>query len=334
MARKLPMFRQANRRGFTLVELLVVIAIIGILIGLLLPAVQAAREAARRMQCANNIKQMGLSGINYANAVGYFPVGLQGPTFFGNARNSTNFTNLTVELLPYLEQSGIQTNYKKNVPTGASVGTPNTGTASAPGIVAQIIPTFRCPSTLLPEQNSVSDVVFGCIDYAGNGGTRIYNFKGVGPTDPPAQIAAKRNNDGLFNLCEQSEIGTLPAQITDGLSNTLMFGERKHMDDVFDSFYPQYPLPGWCGWGWTSALNSVGDIIGHSAVPINYMIPATATDVDAQVNNRLSAWGSFHVGGANFCLVDGSVHFYNDNMALTTLQALSTIRGGETVVSP
>ena len=193
-----------------------------------------------------------------------------------------------------------------------------------------MIPNFRCPSTILEPTNSVKGFVFGCIDYAGNGGTRIYHPQ----TDPNlANAAAKKINDGLFNLVEPGDIGITPQQVTDGLSNTFMFGERKHQDDRFDTLYPQYHIDVWCGWGWTGDIQSVGDNLGHSAVPINYMIPANATGANNEVNNRLCAWGSFHVGGANFCFADGSVRFLPDNTDLAVLQALSTIAKAE-VVSP
>ena len=154
-----------------------------------------------------------------------------------------------------------------------------------------VVPGYRCPSTLLDPTNQINGFVFGCIDYAANGGTRIYHPK----TDPnKAYAAAKKFNDGLFNLVEPNDTGILLSQITDGLSNTLMFGERKHEDAMFDKLYGTgsgYPLAGWCGWGWTADINSVGDTIGHSAVPINYMIPTTSTNQKDEVWNRLGARG-------------------------------------------
>jgi prepilin-type N-terminal cleavage/methylation domain-containing protein/prepilin-type processing-associated H-X9-DG protein len=320
------------RAGFTLVELLVVIAIIGILVALLLPAIQAARESARRIQCANSIKQLGLATMNFIAAKKNFPVGLQGPTLQSPAASYQGpvWTNLMVEVLPYIEQSNLQSTFDKKKGTGNSAG-PNTGTAGATNTVAaQVIIDFRCPSTILPPQNQVSGFIFGTNDYAGNGGTRIYHpSNGAVNSDGKSLAAAKSINDGLFYLCERGVAGTGVRQVTDGLSKTLMFGERKHEDPEFDRLYPAYPLAAWCGWAWTADTNSVGDNLGHSAVAINYMIPPGSTN-NKLVNDRLSAWGSYHSGGANFCLADGSVSFYPDSMELTVLQHLSTIRGGET----
>ena len=343
-ARKLPADRaplpsSTRRRAFTLVELLVVIAIIGILIALLLPAVQAAREAARRSQCANNLKQLGLAASNYASARNRFPVGLQGPYLYAVGRVykplgkfDPVYTNCMVELLPYIEQQDLLTNFDKTVATINDDG-PNTGTAGdSDTIAAQVIVNFRCPTTRLPSQNTVDGYIFGTNDYAGNGGTRIYfPTDDADPDTAGVQYAgAKRFNDGLFNIVEPGEVGVALREVTDGMSKTLMFGERNHEDPEFDRLYPSFPLAGWCGWAWTGRINSVGDNLGHAAVPINYMIPPGSSGTDV-TNDRLCAWGSYHPGGANFCRADGSVSYFADAMDLEVLQALATKAGDETV---
>jgi len=326
--------RVYRHTAFTLVELLVVIAIIGVLVALLLPAIQAAREAARRTQCANNQKQLGLAAMNYLCGKKNFPVGLHGPYLIAVGRVTfrspdSAYTNVMVELLPFIEQANLQSNFDKSQPTGNSAG-PNTSPAGDTNtIAAQIIPNFRCPDTRLPPQNEVSGYIFGTNDYAGNGGTRIFHPSG---DTRLRNAAAKSVNDGLFNLVEPNDVGVAIRQVTDGLSKTLMFGERNHEDPEFDRLYPSqtYPLAGWCGWAWTSKVESVGDNLGHSAVPINYMIPEGSSGTDV-VWDRLCAWGSYHPGGANFCKADGSVAFYADSMELSVLHALSTIQGEETI---
>ena len=329
--------RKLHGPGFTLVELLVVIAIIGILIALLLPAIQAAREAARRVECASNLRQLGVAGMNFVSGRRRFPVGLQGPSGLHSGQFLPPSTNVMIELLPYIEQANIIKRFDKNAPNGTGDSpSANTGIGNSnpKTVAAQIIISYRCPSSNLPLQSNVKGYVFGQNSYAGNGGTRIYHPVNAPASNPLKQnVAAKRNNDGLFNIVEQGDAGYTVPQVTDGLSKTLMIGERKHFDPEFDRLYPTYPLIGWSGWDWTMVYNSVGDVIGHAAVPINYMIPVGSSN-QQDVWDRLSAWGSFHPGGANFCLADDSVSFYSDTMDLKVLQALSTIRGGETVSPP
>jgi prepilin-type N-terminal cleavage/methylation domain-containing protein/prepilin-type processing-associated H-X9-DG protein len=350
------MIARAGRRrcAFTLVELLVVIAIIGILVALLLPAIQAAREAARRTQCANNIKQMGLAAENFISVKKEFPVGLQGPSGLhaGNAAyEGPVWTNVMVELMPYIEQQNLQSNFDKTKPTGNAAG-PNTGTAgSTTSIASQIVVNFRCPSSQLIPQNNVSGFIFGTNDYAGNGGTRVYEPTsdvtrrrfaaakppaGANPNIIPTGSTVPLYNDGLFNIVERGDTGTGIKQVTDGLSKTFMFGERNR-DDPGGAVgtLTGYTLDGWCGWAWTSKVNSVGDNLGHASVPINFMMPPPPTpssNLDAW--DRISAWGSSHSGGANFCYADASVSFLTDSTDLTVLQALATIRGEEQINHP
>ncbi len=234
--------------AFTLVELLVVIAIIGILVALLLPAIQAAREAARRSQCANNMKQLGLAAMNFMSAKKVFPVGLQGPSISGlaPANDGPVWTNVFIELMPYIEQENLQANFDKKTATGNFAGN-NTGLT--PGltntIAAQIIVNFRCPSSQLVPQNTVSGFIFGTNDYAGNGGTRVFDPQAdvtrrrLAAQKPPASVNPNLippgqkvpvYNDGLFNIVERGDTGTGIKQVTDGLSKTFMFGERNRDD--------------------------------------------------------------------------------------------------------
>ena len=334
----------SGKCAFTLVELLVVIAIIGILVALLLPAIQAAREAARRTQCANNIKQLGLAAENFLSARKVFPVGLQGPSISGNATlDGPVWTNVFVELMPYIEQDNLQKAFDKKTATGNFAGNNTSPVNSSTTIAAQIITNFRCPSSLLVPQNNVSNFYFGTNDYAGNGGTRVYGpvadlrrrlAAGKPPTASVLTATPPTYNDGLFNLVERGDTGMAIRQVTDGFSKTFMFGERNREDPENGVLkLTGYALDGWCGWAWTSNVNSVGDNLGHSPVAVNFKMPPGTTD-PRDAWDRISAWGSSHSGGANFCYADGAVSFLPDSTDLTVLQALSTIRGGESTNSP
>jgi prepilin-type processing-associated H-X9-DG protein len=254
-----------------------------------------------------------------------------------------------VEVMPYMEQDNLQTAFDKKSPTGNATGTNTRGLNDSTSIAAQIVVNFRCPSSLLVPQNTVTPgYVFGTNDYAGNGGTRVYDpvadprrrlaaAKPTGGVNPNLVVPPQtvpQYNDGLFNIVERGDTGTGLKKITDGLSKTFMFGERSREDtENAVGKLTSYSLDGWCGWAWTSKVNSVGDNLGHSAVPINFLVPSGSSNThDAW--DRICAWGSSHSGGANFCYSDGSVSFLPDSTDLTVLQALSTISGQEITNAP
>jgi prepilin-type N-terminal cleavage/methylation domain-containing protein len=207
-----------RRRGsaFTLIELLVVIAIIAILIGLLLPAVQKVREAANRAKCSSNLKQLALAAHNYHDARGKFPTGLHMGVDMGGGRYAGG-TSWMVDLLPYIEQDNLQKKWDYNDHRNNVAGGMNATTA-------QIIPIHRCPSDqlnlwyyyhlgMIPEAWGY----YGIGTYCGNAGRRSY---------PPAQLS----RDGIFSLDSNVRL----ADITDGSSNTFLFGERSHRDPEYD----------------------------------------------------------------------------------------------------
>jgi len=331
-------------RAFTLVELLVVIAIIGILVGLLLPAVQAAREAARRMQCSNNLKQMGLAMHNYHDASRVLPAGIMannGPTSLtpsdpdGPGRAACDaITTWGTAILPYVEQSSL---YNLN-----NSGLPNWHVANQK-VVSTVLSFYLCPSDPKPTTTLArspsgcynrnpagSDLVFkgsykgvaGKYANLGNvsGTTLFWDFNnffrpGFLPGFDPASAGALH----LVGLGAGPEsIGS----ITDGTSNTYLVGE-----------YATRTAPEW------SAEPTGGQIFMAlgSASPYPQCIGladynACVAALGGSLTNRCRrAFASMHTGGMQFVYCDGHVSFVSSNIDAGVFQTLATVRGGEVV---
>ena len=306
-----------RRRGFTLIELLVVIAIIAVLLALLLPAVQKVREAANRAQCLNNLKQIALAAHNYHDAAGRFPLGAHLPVYVGD--RPTGGTNLWVELLPYFEQDNLYKRWdyadnRNNVAGGTNA------------TQAQVIKILLCPSDPLPQTvvrltatlaSPWSWGFYGMSSYGGNAGQRSFPVT---------------TRDGIFFFDSCVRL----TDITDGTSNTFLFGERSHRDPQFDIQQPfVYPGAGRIGqvgrWGCVAGNGCLGNVMLSTPVLIDYQVPPGG-DVST-LRDRMCAFGSGHVHGANFAFADGSVRFLSDSTPLTMLQALSTRAGGEVVTA-
>ena len=274
-----------NVRAFTLVELLVVIAIIGILIALLLPAVQAAREAARRMQCTNHLKQMGLAIHNFHDSHKLFPNNKFQISFgcdrvppgqagaYGQMRVRISWT---VTLLPYIEQVALYETFKAEFDR---VGFPNTGgdttvliwwgsTGSGERPQKASITTFLCPSDPAGSSKNSDDLTF--LNYRACGADFVvqdYDWETSSGAnraiDHPARSIFRRGDMGRADF----------AAITDGTSNTIVFGESF----IVDANGPNPPVRGgvakigMSGWGWTPPINCLAQKQGNLIATDSYI---------------------------------------------------------------
>ncbi len=302
--------------AFTLVELLVVISIIGVLVGLLLPAVQTAREAARRMQCSNNIKQLGLAVHNYHDAFRMLPISVgpwqQGPRF-SRERNGKGWI---VSILPQFEQTALyaafEPHFKGDFFSGGGLNSP-----AAHQVMQTKLPVLLCPSDgssqeLITKQFQLTGIPVAATNYKGVlGDNRIGDvaFSIHAGTLPRCLEIGGCN--GLFFRVTYQEPKRF-ASITDGLSNTLMVGEDVVKHNASSAAY--YANGDYCAC--------------HG--PINFK-PNPPTPLDW---GNVTTFRSNHPGGAQFCLADGSVRFISDSADHLIYRGMCTRSGGEVAVIP
>ncbi len=316
--------RSKQSFGFTLVELLVVIAIIGVLVGLLLPAVQAAREAARRMQCTNNLKQLGLALHNYESAHRNFPAGV----IWGSS--TVNFTtprlNFHCLVFPYIEQGNVAALIQPYNLVGSTGGAWFTSTANIPATTARMV-HLRCPSDNASPQYEQPTVriLYYRSNYFGV-------WHGFQTNDV---LAVSYGRSAAPKAFFGANLPTKIRDITDGTSNTValaealggmnqadargfIWGDQAAFQFLFSELGPNSRLPDRCP-NSSQGCRSVPNTDRNRP----WVAAATGTETCAS--------RSMHTGGVNVARADGSVGFVSDNIDLANWRALLSIANGEVI---
>lgn len=304
------MSRVRSRGGFTLVELLVVIAIIGVLVALLLPAVQAAREAARRMQCINKLKQLGLALHNHHDAKGAFPAG--GKSMSTKSLTSTDWCTTdtvdktrepwTVAVLPYLEQVNLYESFDFKA---AFTSTSNAaGAAKNDANFKLNNPLYQCPSDPNARPNS---------NY-----TSYFGVQGGGPDSLKSCASSSGQRlfylNGILHFNSQTTFG----DVRDGTTNTFLVGETRYCltpTGRSDGFHT--------GWASGAKTDAFGTPCVLAAARDQMNSVAQHGGNSDTLNTMTKLFGSFHVGGCHFAMADGSVHFVSENINLDVYRTLA-----------
>ncbi len=324
------------RQAFTLVELLVVIAIIGVLVALLLPAVQTAREAARRTQCQNNLKQIGIASHNHHDILGEMPRAYVGDTGL----------SWHVNILPYLEQSNLYNQFDTKTVNNSHGGANRNNPYGL-----SIPPTYQCPSCAVKKQpfnppnntNGPSDLIPATTGqpaavphYYGVNGPRggVGNGGGTGggtgggvnsyPTGTATHEGVPAATSGIFQ-----RDGTIRmARITDGTSNTLMVAEMSWVSPLYGTRFRTWVRGG---------DEYAGIVTGRPSFVVS------GRNVTNKINGMQSAnlivpyndmpFGSMHPGGMNVLMGDASVRFISQNLSMSTYRAIASRDQGETDVT-
>ncbi|QDU63576.1 hypothetical protein Pan216_44570 [Planctomycetes bacterium Pan216] len=307
-------------RAFTLVELLVVIAIIGVLVSLLLPAVQQAREAARRTQCSNNLKQLGLAFHNYHDMHTMFPLG--GPGGPPPGAPNHYVIGWTGRILPEIDRGALYDELHKLTPNPFNEinpirydTSPSNGTDS---MWSRPIATFLCPSsTIAPINTKLTSPTYAnqhsSLHYRGVAGTNDVDFDDAGGSTRAFSTAGIMIPEGSVRSSD----------VSDGLTKTLMLGETST-----DEGWNSGDQNGWGGiqpWTWGSYYYSTGWLqVDHKY--IQYPIGYTG---DFAYSN--TPFRSPHSNGAQFVMGDGSVVYLSSSTDLATLKAMATRANNEIV---
>ena len=279
-----------RRKGFSLVELLVVVAIVGIVVAFMLPAVQAAREAARRSQCANHVRQIGLAMHQYHDAKGELP----NATFYG-----TTFLSAFTVVLPYVEEDAKSDAYDRSV------------SYRSPGnlrIIELSVPSYICPTMNLPR--SVPDADPACDEYGAIGSYAVSTGT-ENPWNGP--------HNGAFIFARSGV--TRFKSISDGLSKTLLVGELDYGLTNYNWGACKNRETRWGATRWGA---------GYPGVSLATTSGRFNSDRLISGFTEFVTFRSDHPGGAHFALADASVHFVAETIDPAVLDALATRAGGET----
>jgi prepilin-type N-terminal cleavage/methylation domain-containing protein len=317
-----------SKRGFTLIELLVVIAIIAILIALLLPAVQQAREAARRSQCKNNLKQIGLAMHNYNDVFNMLPLPDVGISYAQSAHWTSSWG---LAILPQLDQAAAYNQFNQNAPNGIS-------DQANQLVIRTQLNVFNCPST--PRSGPIQGIIeqednsssFNTNLVAGSGDYFVARtFRD--PTFTPSEVVGALFNGPVSGGVDWNQCGSRMNTVTDGLSNTLICFERSNFPNVLragstpkdpsEYVYPTVVDTHFQGW-WASTQHD--RIRSWTYDGLNYYGPCAI--------NCTNDWGgafSYHTGGMHASMGDGSVRFLSANLDKGTFRALIGKQDGQVI---
>jgi len=323
--------------GFTLIELLVVIGIIAVLIAFLIPAVQNVRAAAARVQCVQNMKQIGVALHGYHAVYGHFPKAY--PRLLGGPSNNPGGWDLDAPpygwmyyILPFIEQEAV---YEQG--RGPSLGQLWDRDPGAMAIVgrtyATIVPGFLCPS----DPRDFAGGIRGADDWVTptDGSCAMTSYLGMRAKDTFEFETG--TGLGVFGILPSGALNIKIDQITDGTSNTIMAGERPP-GDVRPGVVDDKAYGWWADWDCDSLLYAIGfpfaypnsksDGSGTNCPTQAYFSPGDL--IDCCHGNH---YWSFHTGGGNWLMCDGSVHFMAYSAGTTVIPAMATIAGGEDIPS-